>query len=100
MSKINECFEPVSETDRRQKCKVVGCTFVSKDTSSSTGYKWKHFRSKHPNHPILEHDPQKLKRKAEDDSNVTPSKQPKVRLELNLIDFLVLDFSFCHEASN
>lgn len=82
MSKINEWFEPVSETDRRQKCKVADCSFISKVlvSSTSTGFKWDHFRNRHPKHPVLDHDPQKKKRKAEDDSNATPSKQPKVDL--------------------
>lgn len=57
---INEWFEPVSETDKRQKCKLYAeCKFISNDTSSSTGYKWNHFRAKHPKHEVLKHDPQK-----------------------------------------
>jgi len=76
MPKINEFFEPVSKTDQRPKCKVCGA--ISKDTSSSTSGKWKHFRAKHDKHPVLEHDPQR-KRKAEEDSNPKEPKQPKVR---------------------
>ena len=41
---INNYFGQVSETDRRQKCQVDNCDFVNKDTTSSTGYKWKIFR--------------------------------------------------------
>jgi hypothetical protein len=95
--KINDCFEPVFEpvfeTDQRQKCKPYDeCKYISNETSSSTSYKWKHFRDKHPKHPILEHDSQKLKRKAEDDPNATTSKQPKMSyFKLNFNTFLVLD---------
>lgn len=78
MAKINDWFEPVSTTDKRQRCKAANCDFISEDTTSSTGYKWKHFRTKHPKHPILENDPQR-KRKADQDANTEESKQPKVR---------------------